>query len=503
MFSTILQAFTEQARLRPDSTALLTPGKSDISFDELFDRNEEMRLLLTQLGICRGMHVGLIVPTRDAMAAAHLALVSVATSAPLSAQSTVADVESYVRDMNLSALIIECGNDELQKRCESLGVNVITLRPDHTRAGLFELEGQVDDSARRAVAPGPADIAVLFRTSGTTGQPKVVPRTQLSLVVGLEDDNGEMQLRSTDRVLNAMPLHHVQGLSGEFMYPLLWGASVALVDFRPTEFIRHVERYQPTKFTLVPSMHRMVLRSITDRRSLLVGSNVRWIESSSAALPPETRRAMEATYGVPVIQGYGATEAGGMVAPKTLTQSGIPDGSVGRRAHSGVVIMSEDGNLLPPNETGEICVKSNGNIPGYLNDVDANAAAFRNGYYRTGDVGYFDDDDYLFVVGRVHDTINRGGEKFAPAEIDSVLLQHECVDQAAAFGVVHEQLGEDVWVAVVLKDDCKATPGEIRAFAGTKLSFAMAPKRVIIVSELPHNEIGKVLRRQLASTFNV
>lgn len=501
MYSTILAAFTEQARLRPGSTALLAPGKRDTSFGELFQRNELMRFRLAQLGVRPGMRVGLIAQTRDVMAAAHLAAVSTATSVPLSAQSTVAEIESCVVENKVSALIIESGNDDIRSSVSALGVNVITLKPDSDRTGFFELEGRVTDECPELIAPEPDDIAVLFRTSGTTGRPKLVPRLQRSLVVGLDDDNGVMQLQPTDRVLNAMPLHHVQGLSGEFMYPLLWGASVAFIEFRPADFIKMVDQYQPTKFTLVPSMHRMVLQTVEGRRSILEDSKIKWIESSSAALTPETQHAMEAAYGVLIIQGYGATEAGGILAPKRMSEQRIPAGSVGRRAHEGIVVMDENGGSLPPNVTGEICIRSDGNITGYFDDPEANENAFRDGYYRTGDLGYIDKNDYLFVVGRVHDTINRGGEKFAPAEIDEVLLRHDAVDQAAAFGVDHEQLGQEVWAAVVLRQGSEVTPAEIRAFVATKLSFARVPKRIIIVTELPYNEIGKVVRRKLAAMF--
>jgi acyl-CoA synthetase (AMP-forming)/AMP-acid ligase II len=248
-------------------------------------------------------------------------------------------------------------------------------------------------------------------------------------------------------------------------------------------------------------MHRMVLDAIGDRKLNPVDSGLRWIESSSAALLPEQKRALEQVYGVPVMQGYGATEAGGMLAPRSFAQQDIPDGSVGKRANEGVVIMDEDGNIVSPGIVGEICVRSSGNIPGYLNNPEADAEAFRNGYYRTGDLGIIDDSDYLFIVGRVLDRINRGGEKFAPAEVEEVLLRHAEVTGVAAFGVHDDKLGQDVWAAVVLKPGARTTAQDLRAYAAAELDFSRVPKRVIVVDELPHNELGKLVRRELALAF--
>ena len=500
MATTIYEAFSERAASLSDSPALLTPGKADTTFGELLDRTALMRTSLARFGITRGTRVGLVVPTRDAMATAHLAVVSSATSAPLSALTTPQELEFNVSDFRLKAVILERGLEALHEKASTLGVTVVTLEPSRNKSGFFDLEGDVVDETPDVRLPQPDDTSILLHTSGTTSRPKIVARTQARSIRNLGRDRGDRQPRPGDRIIDVLPLHHTQGLNAECMTPMMLGVSIVMADFDPASFINLVEEYRPTKFTLVPSMHRMVVDTVRDRREMFKETNLRYIESSSAGLPVALRRQMEAVYGVPIIEGYGATELGG-VADMGFDQADIPEGSVGKRRHDGVVIMDDEGNILPPAEHGEICVKSPDVISGYENNPEANAAAFRDGYYRTGDEGYLDENDYLFVVGRVKETINRGGEKIAPAEVDEALLRHEGIAQAAAFGCEHPRLGQDVWAAVVPKNGAALDPAEVRAFVSRILSFPRVPKRIFVVDELPHNEIGKVMRRELSEKF--
>ena len=165
------------------------------------------------------------------------------------------------------------------------------------------------------------------------------------------------------------------------------------------------------------------------------------------------------------------------------------------------MIMDDKGNILPPTKRGEICVNSPIAITGYENNPEANAAAFHDGYYRTGDQGYLDENDYLFVIGRITETISRGGEAIAPLEVDEALTQHEYVAQAAAFAAYDNKLGHEVWAVVVPSEGAVVEPTEVRAFVSRILSFPKVPKRVFVVDELPQNEMGKVLRRKLSEMF--
>jgi acyl carrier protein len=198
-----------------------------------------------------------------------------------------------------------------------------------------------------------------------------------------------------------------------------------------------------------------------------------------------------------VIQGYGLSETG------TIAGNPLPPGrrkheSVGLSAGPEIAIASESGERLGSNLTGEIIVRSPGVMSGYENDPGADRDAFRDGWFRTGDLGHIDEDGYLFVTGRIKEIINRGGFKVSPAEVDAVLLRHPDVLDAAAFGVHHPTLGEDVAAAAVIRDQGKISPQQLREFALEHLAPYKVPSTIMFVVTLPRNATRKIDRSALA-----
>ena len=165
--------------------------------------------------------------------------------------------------------------------------------------------------------------------------------------------------------------------------------------------------------------------------------------------------------------------------------------------------MSDDLTLLPSGKTGEVVVKGPNVIARYENNPAADRVAFVDGWFRTGDQGYLDDDGFLFITGRLKEIINRGGEKIAPREIDEVLCEHPAVSEAAAFGVPHIRLGEDIAAAVVLRPGMTATPQEIQAFAADRLADFKVPRQVVIVEKIPSEATGKQKRLALAAALGL
>jgi acyl-CoA synthetase (AMP-forming)/AMP-acid ligase II len=174
-------------------------------------------------------------------------------------------------------------------------------------------------------------------------------------------------------------------------------------------------------------------------------------------------------------------------------------GSVGRGVNVDVAIMDEAGRLLPPGVSGEVVIRGPNVTRGYHNNPEANAAAFTNGWFRTGDRGILDADGYLTLVGRIKELINRGGEKISPLEIDAVLLSHPAVAEAATFGSPDAKYGEEVHAAVVLRGE--ATAQELQAHCAARLADFKVPKVLHLVKELPKGPTGKVMRRFLATAF--
>ena len=207
---------------------------------------------------------------------------------------------------------------------------------------------------------------------------------------------------------------------------------------------------------------------------------------------------LESVFNAPAIESYGMTEASHQMASNPLPPRQRKAGSVGLPAGPEVSIMDAAGNLLPPGETGEIVIRGPNVTTAYENNPTANQSTFTNGWFRTGDQGYFDSDGYLFITGRLKEIINRGGEKIMPREVDEVLKAHPAVAQAITFAVPHPTLSEDVAAAVVLRTDASVTERELHQFAFDHLANSKVPSRVIIVDEIPEGPTGKMQRVGLA-----
>ncbi len=217
-------------------------------------------------------------------------------------------------------------------------------------------------------------------------------------------------------------------------------------------------------------------------------------------MPADVESRLEGAFGVPVVQAYAMTETG-VIAQNALPPGCRRAGSVGLPAENEFAILDGAGTRLPADEVGEIVVRGPGVFGGYEDNPEANHEAFRDGWFRTGDLGYVDRDGYLFIVGRVKDLINRGGFKVSPATVDAALLLHPTVRDAATFAIPHPTLGEDVVTAVVLREAAQVTPQELRDFAFEHLAVQMVPSHVMPVKELPRTVLGKVKRGELATLF--
>ena len=210
---------------------------------------------------------------------------------------------------------------------------------------------------------------------------------------------------------------------------------------------------------------------------------------------------LEGVFKVPVIESYGMTEASHQVASNPLPPRDRKPGSVGVAAGSEIAIMDEAGSFLSPGKRGEIVIRGTNITQGYENNPEVDKSTFTNGWFRTGDQGYLDADDYLFITGRLKEIINRGGEKISPREIDEALLDHPEICQAVTFAVSHPTLGEDIAAAVVLLDKASATEPMIREYLLGRLADFKIPSQVLIVDEIPKGATGKVQRTGLAEKF--
>jgi oxalate---CoA ligase len=257
---------------------------------------------------------------------------------------------------------------------------------------------------------------------------------------------------------------------------------------------------------MVPTMHQTILsRAARNPESVArARKNLRLVRSSSASLPPQVMHELEETFDAPVVEAYGMTEAAHQMACNPLPPAARKPGSVGIAAGPEVAIMSEtDGTLLDTGATGEIVIRGPNVTLGYENNPDANATAFTDGWFRTGDQGVMDGEGYISITGRLKEIINRGGEKISPREVDEVLMDHPAVAQAVTFAVPHDKLGEDVAAAIVLREGEQVEEREVRDFVAKHLADFKVPRKIVILDEIPKGATGKLQRIGLAEKLGL
>lgn len=348
-----------------------------------------------------------------------------------------------------------------------------------------------EDSALRALTR--SDLAMMQSTSGSTGVAKGVLLSHGNLLSNADGVIKHTGITPSDRLLHVMPLHHTNGINNQVIAPLLAGASVVLIDrFRADHLETQIARWTPTYFTAVPTMYARVLPHLRDpvkRRSL------RFLRCGSAPLTLTLQTTIEDGFGVPLIVSYGLSEA-------TCTSTMNPPGA--RRVGSvGTVLQGQHVQICTPGTTtavgsgeeGEICIAGPTVMQGY-SDGSAGPTTL-DGWLRSGDLGHFDSDGYLFVTGRLKDLIIRGGENLSPRRIEQVLLEDPAVADCCVVGATDPDLGEQPVVFARPRDGADLQLHELQALVTRRLSLTHAPSRLYLVDTLPETSIGKIDRAAL------
>ena len=495
-----------QARRIPDAPAILAPGRAPLSFGRLYRHIEDVERRLRAVGIGRHDRIAVALPNGPEAATATLAAAASATCAPINPAYRTDEVARYFTDVQPRALIVQAGLDTPARRAAlDRGVRVIELATTgDAAAGLFTLSAELGQ-ARSAESAAPGDITLLISTSGTTSRPKIVPETHAKVCASAYAHGTALALTQRDRCLNIMPLFHGHGLIATLIASLSAGASVVCTPgLDVNRFAAWLTKFEATWYTGVPAMHQAILGHTRHNRDRLSDSRLRFVRSSSAALPPRIFTELEHSFDTSVIEWYGMSEvAAAPIACNPLRPRPRKPGSVGLPVDLDVGILDEIGALLPRGQNGQVVVRGATVMAGYDGNANATAAAFAGEWLKTGDLGYFDDDGYLFLTGRIREMINRGGEKIAPQEVDEVLLDHPAVAEAVTFAIPHPTLGEDVAAAVVLRPHAAATPKDIRQFASGRIADFKVPRQVHIVSQIPKSQTGKVQRIGLADQLGL
>jgi acyl-CoA synthetase (AMP-forming)/AMP-acid ligase II len=357
-----------------------------------------------------------------------------------------------------------------------------------------------------------ADPSVLMYTSGTTALPKGVVLTYLALSVYVTNTVEPADPETHGVMLLSVPVYHVAGVTA--IMSSIWGGRtlVVLPQFEPHAWLEAVHKERVTHSFVVPTMLKRVMDEPDFARYDL--DSLQLVAYGAAPMPYEVIRKAVGVFKCGLMNAYGQTES-----TSTLTYLGPEDHriegteeekqkrlerlkSVGRTMEDvTIAIMDPTGNLLPPGQEGEIVAQGARLMTGYWKRDEETAQALVDGWLHTGDVGWMDEEGYLFITGRTKDLIIRGGENISPGEIEAVLEQHPKIEEAVVIGVPDLEWGEEVKAIVVLKPGETATADEIVQYAKSRLASFKAPKYVTFVQELPRNYLGKVLKTDLRKLY--
>ena len=490
-----------------DRPAIGAPGRAPMTFAGLKALARRTIATLNTYGIGRNRRVAIVLDNGPEMASSFIAIASAAATAPLNPGYRQEEFEFYLDDLKAAALVVAKGAETPARAAAAkLGVPILELLvPPVGTPGDFQLEPTGKMPA--TVGDGPAradDVALVLHTSGTTSRPKIVPLTHANVCASAKHIRETIALTPADACLNIMPLFHIHGLIAAVLSSLGAGASVVCTPgFNALKFFGWLDEVKPTWYTAVPTMHQAILARADRNREIIARARLRLIRSSSASLPPQVMQALEETFRCPVIESYGMTEAAHQMASNPLPPRTRKPGSVGVAAGPAVAIMDEAGNLLPKGGLGEVVIRGPNVTKGYESNPDANAKAFANGWFRTGDQGVLDDEGYLRITGRLKELINRGGEKVSPLEVDEILMDHPAIQQAVTFAMPYDKLGEEVAAAVVLREGQSASERDIRDFAAKRLADFKVPRKVVILAEIPKGATGKLQRIGLAQKLGL
>ncbi|KAK4162672.1 hypothetical protein QBC43DRAFT_75413 [Cladorrhinum sp. PSN259] len=505
MTATTLQSAIQGA---PSSVAVIVPSKPNaltVTYKDLVAEVTSFQKKLAAIGIAQGSPVSIATVNSYEFIVSFLAASwQRGIAAPLNPAYKQEEFEFYIDDVKTAIILVPKGaykaGSPAVKAAQKFKAAIAETYWDDTKnevaldvKELGQLQGK---PAQSLLKPQPEDVALILHTSGTTSRPKVVPLSHRNLTRTMYNIKATYQLTPEDRTMLVMPLFHVHGLLCGLLAPLLAGGSMVVpTKFSAKDFWVDFTTYKANWYTAVPTIHQILLKHPTPNPL----PKIRFIRSCSSPLSPTVFYALEKTYNAPVLEAYAMTEAAHQMTSNPLPPAKRKPGTVGIGQGVEVVILDDAGNLVPQGQEGEISIKGENVTSGYLNNPEANKSAFTaSGYFRTGDQGKLDEDGYVVITGRIKELINKGGEKISPIELDNVLTRHPAVSEAVSFAIPDEMYGQEVAVAIVLKQGQKVDGEELKKWAGEKLAKFKVPKKVYFTDVMPKTATGKIQRRIVA-----
>ncbi|KDP41905.1 hypothetical protein JCGZ_26923 [Jatropha curcas] len=421
---------------------------------------------------------------------------------------TPAEIAKQVKASNTKLIITQAAYAEKVKELANTS-NIKVLCIDSAPEGCLHFSelAEADEREIPNVKISSDDVVALPYSSGTTGLPKGVMLTHKGLVASVaqqvDGENPNLYFRSEDVILCVLPMFHIYALNSIMLCGLRVGAAILIMPkFEIGTLLELIQRYKVTVAPIVPPIVLAIAKSPDTEKYDL--SSVRMLKSGAAPLGKELEDTVRAKFPQAVLgQGYGMTEAGPVLAmclafakePFEIKAGAC--GTVVRNAEMKIV-DPETGDSLPRNQPGEICIRGDQIMKGYLNDPEATERTIdKQGWLHTGDIGYIDDDDELFIVDRLKEIIKYKGFQVAPAEIEALLLAHPEISDAAVVGLKNEDAGEVPIAFVVRAEKSQITEDEIKQYVSKQVIFYKRVNRVFFVEAIPKAPSGKILRKNL------
>lgn len=483
---------------KDSDTAISIPNKEKISYKKLKILVDELSKKITSFGTQNEKPIIIVLKNNAEFMISFLAVTKTnSIAAPLNPDFTEEEFNFYLDDINPSLIITTKGHPVISQ-ANTKGVPVSTVSFDN---GSIDIDFQSEEYAEKDISePNENNSCLFLHTSGTTSRPKGVPLKHKNLLKSLDNIINTYNLSGEDIALVVMPLFHVHGLIGVALSTLASGGEIVIPEkFSASNFWGLQKEYNATWYSAVPTIHQILL--IRADQDQAPKKSFRFIRSCSAALAPSVLVDLEERFGAPVLEAYGMTEASHQMSSNPMPPEERKAGSVGKPTGVEINIMSMEsmGDMLETNKIGEVVIKGENVTSGYHNNNDANKDSYVNGWFRTGDQGFIDEDGYLNLTGRIKELINRGGEKISPLEVDAVLLNHPSVNEAVCFAFPDEKYGEVVHAALVINSE--VTEKEIQEFCSNSIASFKIPEKIHFADELPRTATGKIQRRNVAKHF--
>lgn len=501
---TVMEVIDSQARSASESVFVVCPETGNtITFGELQQICRAVSSLLEQHGVARGAHVGMLLDNGLTTAALFLAIMYAGrVTVPLNPTLPVQGINQFLEQADCQLVFGDSKALQQGTSTDQLKLSNWIECDEHLLSNLCSKysSSKKGDTISRDGSIDPDYNALLVYTSGSSGKPKGAMFTHRNVIAGGTNTAVAHHLTRADSSLCVLPLYHMYAQIVTLMSTLVSGGTVVVPSqFRVDRFWNQIKEYQCTWSALVPTLIAQLVKRFAgaDSAHLIKGTSFRFARSSSAPLDPKLHKEFEQCFDVPLIEAMGITEAGGAVFSNPLPPLARKIGSPGLPYGFEVKVVDAQNLEVSAGTTGEILLRGASVMSGYYNNTELTNSVLNDDYYRTGDVGYIDDEGYVFIIGRVSEIINKGAEKIAPKEIEQFLKSIDEVDEVAVVGVPDPVWGAEIVAFVSLKNGSTTASSDLQTLCHDRLGAIKTPKRVCVVTEFPRAAAFKIDKKVL------